>query len=80
MRHIGFLVVGSEFALDSEEKDLEIPLLLKSEQETETLFSDHVPQHGLFSLNSPLLCRTHWKYFQLCSKKNVKKFKGQRKH
>lgn len=35
MRHKGFLVVGSEFALDGEEKDLEIPLLLKPERETE---------------------------------------------
>jgi len=29
LRHVGFLVIGSEFALDGEEKDLEIPLLLK---------------------------------------------------
>lgn len=30
MRHIGFLVVGSEFALDGKEKNFKIPLLLKS--------------------------------------------------
>lgn len=35
MRHIGFLVVGSKLALDGEQKDLEIPLLLKPERETE---------------------------------------------
>lgn len=35
MRHIGFLVVGSEFALDGEEKNLKISLLLKPEGETE---------------------------------------------
>lgn len=29
VRHIGFLVVGSQFALDSEEKDLKIPLFLE---------------------------------------------------
>lgn len=29
MRHVRFLVVGSEFALDGEEKDLQIPLFLK---------------------------------------------------
>lgn len=29
MRHVGFLVVGSEFALDGEEKHFKIPLLLK---------------------------------------------------
>lgn len=37
MRHIGFLVVGSEFALDGEEKDLKIPLLLKPEREAENI-------------------------------------------
>lgn len=35
MRHIGFLVVGSEFALDGEEKNLEIPFLLKPAEERE---------------------------------------------
>lgn len=33
MRHVGFLVVGSKFALDGEEKHLEVPLLLKPEQD-----------------------------------------------
>lgn len=33
MRHIGFLVVGSEFALDGKEKDFKIPFLLKSARE-----------------------------------------------
>lgn len=33
MRHIGFLVVGSEFALDGKEKDFKIPFLLKSVRE-----------------------------------------------
>lgn len=34
MRHIGFLVIGSEFTLDGEEEDLEIPFFLKPTQET----------------------------------------------
>lgn len=29
MRHIGFLVVGSEFALDGKKKDFKIPFLLE---------------------------------------------------
>lgn len=29
MRHVGFLVVGSEFALDGKEKDFKIPFLLE---------------------------------------------------
>ncbi len=43
MRHEGFLVVGSKFALDGEEKDFEIPLLLKPVQETKTSFCDPAP-------------------------------------
>lgn len=34
MRHIRFLVVGSEFALDGEEKDLKIPLFLEPKPES----------------------------------------------
>lgn len=33
MRHVGFLVVGSEFALDRKKKDFEIPFLLKPARE-----------------------------------------------
>lgn len=35
MRHIRFLVVGSEFALDGKKKDFKIPLLLKPARETD---------------------------------------------
>lgn len=56
MRHVGFLVVGSEFALDGEEKDLEIPLLLKPEHETEnfTKGSCSQVQPLLFQLYPPV--------------------------
>lgn len=50
MRHVGFLVVGSELALDGEQKDLEIPLFLKPERETEVntrfLFGQCPPVYG----------------------------------
>lgn len=39
MRHIGFLVVGSKFALNGEEKDFKIPLLLKPEQDKKKNFN-----------------------------------------
>lgn len=33
MRHVGFLVVGSEFALDCKKKDFKIPFLLEPARE-----------------------------------------------
>lgn len=35
MRHIGFLVVGSEFTLDGKKKDFKIPFLLEPAQESQ---------------------------------------------
>lgn len=35
MRHIGFLVVGSEFALDGKKKDFKIPFLLEPAKESQ---------------------------------------------
>jgi len=46
MRHVGFLVVGSELALDGEQKDLEIPLLLEPKQKQTTIVSDPVSQYS----------------------------------
>lgn len=56
MRHVGFLVVGSEFALDGKEKDLEIPLLLKPEHETENFTKGSCSQEQplLFQLYPPV--------------------------
>lgn len=56
MRHIGFLVVGSEFALDGKEKNLEIPFLLKPAEEREI----HSSSLTLPPEFSPLMCRTDW--------------------
>lgn len=49
MRHVGFLVICAQFALDGEEKDLKIPLLLKPEEDKNTTFYSEILS----------LCSTH---------------------
>lgn len=61
MRHIGFLVVGSEFALDGEEKDFKIPLLLK-------------PGRDAVLSSTTTFCREYYRSGELCASDKTVRF------